>query len=856
MSNENDIGGKVGLDVTNFKAGIAELNRQIKVIDSGFKAAAAGMDGWGKSEEGLRSRISSLNQITDLQRQKVANLTSEYERVAAEKGENSRAAQDLMIRINKETEALNKNISEINRSQTALDSLGDEFKQTASDVQKLEEASDDASDGLSELGGSVSKAAAAGIAAIAAAATAAIGGLAKFEFAADKAMNKFQAQTGASAAEMEEFRDVAEDIYTSNLGDSIEDVASAMASVKQVTQQSGEELKATTKHALLLRDTFGYEVSESIRTVNTMMKQFKISSDEAYTLIAQGAQKGADKNGDLLDTLNEYSVQFKSLGFSAEEFTDVLIQGAENGAWSIDKVGDAIKEFNIRSKDMSESSKEGFEALGLNADQMFKAFAAGGEQAQTAFTRVMDKLANLDEQTRNTVGVQLFGTQFEDLEADAILALGNIQSQTDSTAGTLKEINDIQYSDILSALEGLKRELITNIAGPIGEKLKPAIGDLIKTVKNFDVTPIVNGLTWIIDNAGTIAAAAVAIGAGMAAWNVTTMIQGVIAGMSAWRAATQGMTIAQAALNLVMSLNPIGLIVTVVAALVAGIIALWHTNDGFREAVIAAWDAIKAAAVAVWEWLVKFFTEDIPNAFKALLDWFKRLPQEVRTRWNEVIASIRNFGAQFQAWITTEIPKFINKIINFYAQLPGRIWSILLQVINKVKTWTSNLITTAQTEIPKFITKVLQFFGQLPGKMLDIGKDIVRGLWDGIKNMTGWIKDRVSGFASDVVGGIKDALGIHSPSRVMRDEVGKMIGAGMAEGITASTREVDKAMSSLNNQVQLSPHQVGGWSSGGSGGDLAFTVPVYLDGKQIASVNSRHQYSANRSRARAAGVIV
>ena len=86
-NNENDIGGKVGLDITEFKTNTAELNRQIKVIDTGFKAAAAGMEDWGKSEEGLENRIEALNKITDLQRQKVNNLTREYEKVAAEKGE-------------------------------------------------------------------------------------------------------------------------------------------------------------------------------------------------------------------------------------------------------------------------------------------------------------------------------------------------------------------------------------------------------------------------------------------------------------------------------------------------------------------------------------------------------------------------------------------------------------------------------------------------------------------------------------------------------------------------------------------------------------------------------------------------
>ena len=84
--NDNNISGSVGLDTTDFRAGVADLNRQIRVIDSGFKSAAAGMDGWAKSEEGLTNRIKALNDITELQKKKIQNLTDEYKKIVKEKG--------------------------------------------------------------------------------------------------------------------------------------------------------------------------------------------------------------------------------------------------------------------------------------------------------------------------------------------------------------------------------------------------------------------------------------------------------------------------------------------------------------------------------------------------------------------------------------------------------------------------------------------------------------------------------------------------------------------------------------------------------------------------------------------------
>lgn len=135
---ENDISGKVGMDTTDFKTGSILLNQQIKVIESGFKAAAAGMGDWGKSEEGLEARIKSLTGITELQRKKVENLTEEYQRVAAEKGDDARASLDLQIKLNKQTETLNKQERQLSETKTALNNFGKEMDQESIKANKLE----------------------------------------------------------------------------------------------------------------------------------------------------------------------------------------------------------------------------------------------------------------------------------------------------------------------------------------------------------------------------------------------------------------------------------------------------------------------------------------------------------------------------------------------------------------------------------------------------------------------------------------------------------------------------------------------------------------------------------------------
>ncbi|MDP4095476.1 phage tail tape measure protein [Paenibacillus sp. P96] len=945
MANENDIGGRVSLDTTEFKASIAALNRQIQVIDTGFRAAAAGMDDWGKSEEGLQQRINALNQITDLQQQKVANLTEQYQRIAAEQGENSRAAQTLQVQINRETEALNRNLRELNSVTGALDDLQNASDDTTDSTDELADSTNEAADQLKEMGGNVAMAAAAGIAAIGAAALAAIASLVKFGDESNKAMNHLQTQTGATAEEMEEFRDIAESIYANNFGDGVDDIANSMAVINQVTKLTGDELKRTTENALLMRDVFGFEVADSIKTVNNLMNNFGISADEAYTLIAQGTQMGANASGDLLDVMNEFAPHFAQLGLDANEFTDTLIQGASSGAFEMATVGDAVKEFGIITRDGTDEARAALTSMGLDASKVFETLAAGGPGAAAAFDDVVERLGAIEDPiARNTAGVALFGTMWEDLGPEAIKALGDIDDNADMTRDTLQQLNSVQYNDIGSALEGLKRQIVSGLAEPVQTTIIPAITNLIQTVQGMDFSPIITGLGWIINNAGSIVAAAASITAGMLAWNVVSMVTGLVSAFKLWREATVGLSIAQAALNVVMAANPIGLVVTVVAALVAGIITLWNTNDGFRNALISAWEAIKNAFIAVFDWVKnnwqglllmltspvtgslkllydnnpkfkewvdklwsiivdtlknlpatvgKFFTDlfgnmkkwgtdsvswvttevpkivtgiinffnelpgklgyafgqalgtfvkwhvdaakwiitEVPKLITSIVTFFQELPGKLKTILTTAINNIIAWGSSIASWISSTVPQLISNITNFFAQLPGKIAAELSSALEKVKGWTFNLLSTAKTEIPKFITSVIEFFKDLPKKMLEIGKDIVRGLWDGMSNMAGWLKSKVSDFATGIVDGMKDALDIHSPSRVMRDEVGKMIGLGMAEGITDSTRQVSAAMQQINGEVTGGTLTSGdGQAGGGAKTENTFSFEGMMSG--------------------------
>lgn len=302
----------------------------------------------------------------------------------------------------------------------------------------------------------------------------------------DTAVKKMGKQFGSSAEEMQEFEDTIKNIYSANLGASFDDIADSVAEIKKQTKLSGKSLEDFTKKALKFSDVFGKDIQESTRTADNLMKNFGLTSEESFNLMTQGAQQGLDKNGDMLDIVSEYSTQFEALGFNAEDMFNALIAGADSGAFSLDKVGDMFKEFNIRAKDGSKATAEAFKTLGLDADEMTKAFAEGGKKARDAYTKVTDALRELDDPIqKNQVGVALMGTTFEDLEATGVDSITLLADQFNRKIPSVERLNDVKYKDFGSAMEGVKRQFEVGILVPLGQAVLPLINKFANALNKY-----------------------------------------------------------------------------------------------------------------------------------------------------------------------------------------------------------------------------------------------------------------------------------------------------------------------------------------------------------------------------------
>ena len=486
-------------------------------------------------------------------------------------------------------------------------------------LMQVAELSDALQNTMGQAAATVGKSFAGVTAGAAAAATATTGLLARLGDGFNKAVNQIGASTGATGKDLKQLGQIAQNVYSHNFGDGLEDVADGISVVRQTTQLMGKELQVATEAGFALRDTFGYDLAESARTASSLMKNFQIDAEKAYNIIAVGAQNGADQNGDLLDTLNEYSAQYAALGLSADQFVNGLISGAKAGVFSIDKVGDAVKEFNIRAKDGSKSTTDAFATLKLNAAKTMQAFASGGDTAQRAFFQVVRALESMqDPVAKNQTAVALFGTQYEDLEQTVLPVLASMEDSSKQAYDALGQINQVKYDDLGSAMEGLKRtiegallpsaskitsgplmdamEALQDMAQKLAKNIKagkydsffagiadgingvvkmlPKIGDGVQKLAPV-VSKVAGGavdfLGAAVDNIDLVVAAIAGIGTAVAALKLLTFIGDV----------TQAVKTLTAAFSL--SAGPIGLAVVAIGALAAVITDVAISGDSASD---------------------------------------------------------------------------------------------------------------------------------------------------------------------------------------------------------------------------------------------------------------------------------
>nr|DAV78625.1 MAG TPA: tail tape measure [Caudoviricetes sp.] len=371
------------------------------------------------------------------------------------------------------------------------------------------------------------------------------------------------------------------------------------------------------------------------------------------------------------------------------------------------------------------------------------------------------------EATRNAAAMKLFGDAFNNLseiqKQETLLQMVLDAQKLSGAMGQAAREAD-GWENVMGNLSETWRQFQANVGAPVLENLVPIIQNITTALQGW-----IDGVDWdaftadvnnfvdtILNNGDLILSIIAGIGAAFVTWNVASLINGAVNAIKAFQAANEGATVAQAALNLVMSANPIGIVVTAIAALVTGLIAFYKTNDEFREKVNAAWAAVKTAVL------------NACTAFENAVD------------------------------------KFFDKVVEIG-------------------------------------NAVVSFFKSVPKQMVEIGKNIVMGLWEGIKAMASWIGDKVSGFVGGIVDSVKGMLGIHSPSRVFAG-IGQNMALGLGQGFEKQMQSVTAGIQNaiptptVDTVYNAAAGMVNGLAAANAGNGGSYTINLVLqNGAQIAS---------------------
>lgn len=532
------------------------------------------------------------------------------------------------------------------------------------------------------------------------------------------------------------------------------------------------------------------------------------------------------------------------------------------------------------------------------------------EEASDASSQAVSNLSEEAKKMGNVAGDTLNG-KIDNLNSSLeVLGISAYQKFQEPIKKAVDTANNFIGELVKSMSDGKMSAGVDKIANSFS-KLVDSLSELV-----VKWTPqIIDGLAWILDHATIIAAGIIGIKTAIMAMNVANVIKRVVVAFNEAKKAQEGLTVAQYLYNIALKDNIIGIIISGIIGFIAAMVVLWNTNEGFRDFIISSWTAIYDTAMSVWGGICTFFTETIPAAFQAIIDFFAQIPQFFSDLWNGILTTILAWGDSVNNFFTTTIPLWINNIItwfgqlpynigyalgfvlgtiiqwgidtvnylvtnvpiwinnisNWFSQLPVLIWNWLLGVVNNIVAWGTSVYDYLVNNVPIWINNVIAWFTQLPDsiwawlvnafnnivawgvnvynsvtsnissainsiiawfsqlpssiwgwlvntinnlgawganmvsqggkaasdlvdsieniisslpdKMLSIGQNIVRGMWDGICGMGDWIAGKIDGFANGVIDGFKDALGIHSPSRVMRDIVGINIVKGIGVGI-------------------------------------------------------------------------
>lgn len=605
----------------------------------------------------------------------------------------------------------------------------------------------------------------------------------------DDAMAKFQAQTGASSNEMSKFKNIARDVWSNNFGEDVSDVADMMARVKQQMQGiSDVDLKDVTEDLLTLRDTFGMDENETLRGAQQLMKQFGISSKEAFDLMATGAQNGLNKSDELGDNISEYSGKFKQAGYSAEEYFQLMQNGLDGGAYNLDKVNDAINEVTTRLVDGTiEGALDSFDT---KTQDVFKAWQEGRATQKDVVNAIVEDISKTtNEQEKLNKASIAFGTMGEDFNSGFIQSLTTVGNKYKDVEGAMDKVKEIANGGLKNALSGLGRAFLDSFT-PIGELITPILAGIIGLI-----TVAIQGIQQGFAKVGDVISSVLSKIDTSGITELTSQVSEVLApAFDEVRKAIDEMKVAlepiakeilgkigSAIQNVV---NQAQKILSVVGPPILAIIKkIIQTVVGMIPVITSILQIVGSVVSGIISFINMVVTY-VGTAIATILGFIMPIVQIVATIvaniWSVILTVAQNIWSKVSE-VVTAIIGFVSNLFKTVSDIINNIWSKIQDSMNKVRDKVQGVIDNINKYFNNVKSTVSDVFNgiwsKVQGVMDNVGnkisnvlqgiqnawsglKGFVGGVFGGIEGAVGSLVSSVKGMVNGVIGGINGAIGI------------------------------------------------------------------------------------------------
>lgn len=890
---------KFKVDITDLKKGMQEASRAIKLAESEFKAATAGMDRWSDSADGVTAKTEQLQKTLQNQEKVLQNLEEQYRLTVQEQGEHSKGAEELAIRINNQKAAISGTEKQLNKYTQRLDELTQVQDDVADSTEEVVSATD-------KLKGTISQ-----------------------QESDLKALKKAYANVVLEQGEnSKEAKDLGKQIQ--NLSDELKnnkktlsDAESAanqfeqsMDDVADSTEEAGEAVEKSSGLFSGFAKKLAGGIAGGLKAVGAgvagMVGAFLAAGeasqeyiedmgklDTAFNAAGHSAETAQKSYRDMVGILGETDQSVEAVNHLAKltksqeelaEWTDIAagvyatfgdslpLEGLTEAANETAKVGqvtgplaDALnwatesgEKFGVTLKANTKENEAWNKAVteATSAEDYFNLAlqeCSTEQERATLITETLNKMYSETGKTYQETNADLIAAR--QAQSDLSAAMSEVGEMAIPITTSLKQMGVSLLTDLLPAIkqvsEGFKNLFNGDVGGAdqlgqsISNLLTQALGkvtELLPTVANVGMSIVTTLITSLVSSLPQMASAGTQV--------LSTLIESIIAAAPQMLTAGQelitflydsimtgiprlielgaqfltniGQGIAENLPNLVdTALNMINGFADM---LTANLPILIESGIGFIKNIVQGIvDSLPTLIAKVPEIITKFanlINDNMPTILKAGFDILVTL---VRGIINAIPTLISNIPQIFQAFVATweafnwvslgkkaitflkdGILSMIGAVKSAGKNVVDGITNVIKELPSKLMNFGKNAVNDLGGAIRSGIHNVTSAAGEImkgilskfsPNALVNVGKDLIRGLWNGISDMTGWIIDKIGGFASSVVSSIKGFFGIKSPSRVMRDQIGKFLPAGLAEGITRYSGVAVKAMTGMAKKI-------------------------------------------------------